>query len=155
MYLHPIPLIPLPIPLAHCFTTNRGRWTSSSPRDKIASSALGPLACWRFRSGALSIPMEQDTEEHIYIREAASQLNRRMGTLRKWEQQKILPEHLRSQRGVRGWRYWTPDQIEGIKDWIRETNRHSGNALPHYNPTEEKLDKAIEAMRRPHSSSRY
>jgi hypothetical protein len=95
-----------------------------------------------------------ENPEHIYIREAAEQLKRRMGTLRKWEQLGVLPENLRSQRGVRGWRFWTPDQIEGIKEWIRDTNRHSGNALPHWNPTEKKLDEAIDAMRRPHSPTR-
>src|SRR5438309_965319 len=97
--------------------------------------------------------MENDPEQ-IYIREAAELLNRRMGTLRKWEQQKVLPKPLRSHRGTRGWRYWTPEQIEGIKEWIRDTGRFSGNALPHYNPTEKQLDKAIEKMRRPHSVNR-
>lgn len=81
-------------------------------------------------------------------------LNRRMATLRKWEQLGVLPKHLRPFRGARNWRYWTPEQIEGIKNWIRETDRRSGKALTHWNPTEKDLDKAIEAMRRPHSAKR-
>lgn len=93
-------------------------------------------------------------EQRIYIREAAELLKRRMGTLRKWEQDGVLPKNLLPQRGERGWRYWTPDQIEGIKEWIRDTNRHSGNALPHYNPTENELDSAIDRMRRPHRTRR-
>jgi hypothetical protein len=97
-------------------------------------------------------PRPHHDPEKIYIREAANLLKRRMGTLRKWDQQGILPEHLRSHRGERGWRFWTPEQIEGIKNWIRDTNRYSGNAFPHYNPTENDLDKAIELMRRPHSA---
>jgi hypothetical protein len=96
--------------------------------------------------------MTDRNPNHIYIREAADLLRRRMGTLRKWEQQKVLPEHLRSHRGERNWRYWTPEQIEGIKEWIRDTQRYSGRALPGYNPTEKELDKAIEKMRRPRTS---
>ena len=92
--------------------------------------------------------------QHIYIREAADLLKRRMGTLRKWDVEGILPEDLRPHRGERDWRFWTKEQIEGIKEWLRETERYSGNALPHYNPTEKKLDEAIDAMRRPHSSAR-
>jgi DNA-binding transcriptional MerR regulator len=92
--------------------------------------------------------------DHVYIREAADILNRRMSTLRKWEQQGILPKKLRSHRGYRDWRYWTRDQIDGLKEWIRETERYSGNALPHYNPTEKQLDEAIDAMRRPHRPNR-
>lgn len=92
-----------------------------------------------------------DTEraERIYIREAAEMLNRRMATLRKWEQQGILPEHLRAQRGERDWRYWTPAQIEGIREWIRVTDRRPGKGLPHYDPQEAELDRAISAMRKP------
>ena len=95
-----------------------------------------------------------ENPDHVYIREAAELLHRRMGTLRKWEQTGVLPEHLRSQRGDRDWRFWTREQIEGLKEWIRETKRYSGNAFTHYNPTEKQLDKVIEKMRRPHSSDR-
>lgn len=96
------------------------------------------------------------SKRRIYIREAADLLNRRMGTLRKWDQTDVLPEHLRPHRGYGGknWRFWTPDQIEGIQDWIRETERYSGNALVNYNPTEKELDEAINLMRRPHGKSR-
>lgn len=87
--------------------------------------------------------------ERIYIREAAELLNRRMATLRKWEQLNVLPQHLRSHRGNRGWRYWTPEQIDGIREWLRDTDRRPGKGLPHYNPTELQLDRAIHAMRRP------
>lgn len=92
---------------------------------------------------------EEQHVEHIYIREAADLLNRKMATLRKWQQLGVLPEHLLPHRGHRGWRYWTPDQIEGIRKWIRETDRRPGKGLPYYNPTEAKLNEAIEAMRKP------
>lgn len=93
---------------------------------------------------------EQEAQvERIYIREAAELLNRRMATLRKWEQIGVLPAHLRPHRGERDWRYWTQEQIEGIREWIRSTDRRPGKGLPFYNPTEKELDKAIELMRRP------
>lgn len=87
------------------------------------------------------------TVEKVYIREAAGELNRRMGTLRKWEQAGILPLDLLPKRGARGWRYWTRPQLEALKAWVRDTDRRSGKGLPHYNPTEAELDKAIAAMR--------
>lgn len=91
----------------------------------------------------------EQSAERVYIREAAELLNRRMATLRKWEQLNLLPDHLKPHRGPRGWRYWTPGQIEGIRQWLRDTDRRPGKGLPHYNPTEQELDKAIAAMRRP------
>lgn len=95
------------------------------------------------------LTMETESVERIYIREAAELLNRRMATMRKWEQLGVLPAHLRPHRGHRGWRYWTPSQIQGIREWLRETDRRPGKGLPHYNPTEEQLDAAIESMRTP------
>lgn len=95
--------------------------------------------------------------KRIFIREAAALLDRRMGTLRKWDQTDVLPEELRPHRGhgSSNWRFWTPDQIEGIKEWIRTTERYSGNALPHYNPTEKELDMAIAKMRdTPHKKTK-
>lgn len=93
---------------------------------------------------------EQDGgAERIYIRQASEMLNRRMATMRKWEQLGLLPEHLLPHRGSRGWRYWTPEQIEGIRKWIKETDRRPGKGLPYYDPTEKELDRAIAAMRRP------
>jgi hypothetical protein len=93
--------------------------------------------------------MAEETERRIYIQEAATLLNRRMSTLRKWESEGILPKGLLPKRGKRDWRYWTPEQIEGIRDWIRATDRRPGKGLPHYNPTEADLDRAIEQMRKP------
>lgn len=92
---------------------------------------------------------KQSGKDRIYIREAAVMLNRRMGTLRKWDQTGVLPEHLRPHRGHGGsnWRFWTGEQIDGIRDWIRETERYTGKALPYYNPTEKELDEAIKKMR--------
>jgi len=98
------------------------------------------------------VPRPIEADDRIYIRDAAELLNRRMGTLRKWENQKVLPPHLRSHRGHRGWRYWTAEQVEGIREWLRDTDRRPGKGLPHYNPTDEALDRAIAAMRMPRPS---
>lgn len=99
------------------------------------------------------MPKNDQAANRVYIREAADLLNRRMATLRKWEQLGVLPKHLLPHRGERGWRYWTPDQIDAIRAWIRETDRRPGKGLPHYNPTEKELEKAIEAMRVPRRKS--
>lgn len=94
-------------------------------------------------------PEDHEAERHVYIREVAEILNRRMATLRKWEQLGILPEDLRPQRGERGWRYWTESQVEGLKGWIKETERWPGKGLPYYNPTDEKIGQSIKMMRKP------
>ena len=76
-----------------------------------------------------------------------------MATLRKWEHLGVLPENLRPQRGLRGWRYWTESQVEGLKEWLKETERWPGKGLPYYNPTDEKIDQAIAMMRKPRSGA--
>lgn len=91
----------------------------------------------------------EEGAERIYISAAAEMLNRRMATLRKWEQLGVLPKELLPARGQRGWRYWTPNQIEGIKKWIKDTDRRPGKGLPHYDPTEAELERAIAMMRKP------
>ena len=98
-------------------------------------------------------PEHQEVERHVYIREAAEILDRRMATLRKWEQLGILPDDLYPHRGERGWRYWTESQIEGLKDWLRETERWPGKGLPYYNPTEEKIEEALKTMRKPRTGA--
>jgi hypothetical protein len=96
----------------------------------------------------------EEGERHVYIREAAEILGRRMATLRKWELLGVLPEHLRPQRGHRGWRYWTESQVEGLKEWLKETERWPGKGLPYYNPTDAKVNEAVENMRKPRANKR-
>ena len=76
-----------------------------------------------------------------------------MGTLRKWEKDKVLPKQLRSRRGERGWRYWTPEQIEGIKQWMNETDRRPGIGLPHYSPSPAQTQEVIHKLRKPRTDS--
>lgn len=98
--------------------------------------------------------MATKVEERIYIREAAQILNRRMDTLRKWDRNE-LPKKLRAHREEDGrkWRYWTPAQIRGIFDWIKDTDRRPGKGLPHWNPSDEEIEDLIVKLRKPKSSS--
>lgn len=90
-------------------------------------------------------------EERIYIKDAAILLNRRMDTLRRWELRGELPKALIPHREPTGrkWRYWTPEQIEGIKTWMEETDRRPGKGLPYYNPDADQVEAQLEAMRKP------
>lgn len=104
------------------------------------------------------MPSRFDTpeDERVYIREASEMLDRRIGTLRKWEATSVLPLLLRPKRGKRGWRYWTSDQIDGIKEWIERTDRRPGKGLPHVdrrNSDPAKVTAQIHAMRRPRGKS--
>lgn len=99
-------------------------------------------------------PRRTEIPEHerIYIRQASELLDRRMGTLRKWEALGVLPHHLRPMRGKRDWRYWSPRQIEQIADWLVKTDRRPGRGLPHIderNLDPEKVREQIRAMRKP------
>jgi len=87
------------------------------------------------------------TRRQIFIKEAAFILNRREDTLRKWETKGALPEHLRPQRASRGWRWWTVEQLDEIKEWMK--TRPIGHALPHYTPNEQASKIAVSNMRRP------
>ena len=87
--------------------------------------------------------------ERIYIKEAAEILDRRMATLRKWEQLGVLPKRLLPHRGPRNWRYWTPEQIEGLRNWIESTDRRPGKGLSHWHPFYKQLKTAICMMRKP------
>jgi hypothetical protein len=90
-------------------------------------------------------------EGRVYIREASELLDRTMGCLRKWDDENVLPKKLRPKRGDRGWRYWTPAQIDAIKQWIIDTERFPGKGLPTYNPTHEDAERQVRAMRVPKS----
>lgn len=93
--------------------------------------------------------------DRIFIRDAAEIFNRKMDTLRKWDRNE-LPKHLKSHREESGrrWRYWTPDQIRGIFDWIEKTDRRPGKGLPHWNPTQEDIDKLIQKLRKPRKAKK-
>lgn len=87
--------------------------------------------------------------EPIYIRELAEALNRRPHTIRCWERYGILPKRLHGKRSDRGWRYWTPEQVEEIKAWMVQVDLRPGKGLPHYQPDNHDMDSYLEKVRRP------
>ena len=89
------------------------------------------------------------TLRRIWISEAADLLDRREHTLRVWEYNDMLPGHLRAHRDERGWRYWTPAQIEAIQHWLIDEDVRPGKGLKGYRPTPEKLAEHRRNMRGP------
>jgi hypothetical protein len=89
-----------------------------------------------------------DPQVRLYINHVGDLVNRRPGTVRLWVKQELLPEHLMPVRDERNWRYWTPEQAEGIKEWIISSNRKPGSGLPHYDPTDAAVNRAIGLMRK-------
>lgn len=87
-------------------------------------------------------------QERIYIGEAAERLDRRRATIRGWEREEVLPRRMRARRDERGWRYWTPEQIEMIRRWIVRTDMRPGKAFLHYQPTPEQVAEHIAKTRR-------
>lgn len=70
--------------------------------------------------------------EKIYISDLAKLIGRKPHTIRQWERQKILPYALMSFRGSNGYRYWNLDQVEGIQNWLKKTDRRAGKGLKFY-----------------------
>ena len=86
----------------------------------------------------------------IYIGDAAAELDRKVGTLRKWERDGRLPTDLLPERDERERRFWTREQIEGIKRWMRETDLRPGKGLPNYEkPSEEQVREHLRKLRQP------
>lgn len=94
-------------------------------------------------------PQEIPEDERVYIPEAAQLLDRRIGTLRRWEADGVLPANLMPLRGKRSWRYWSREQIDLIQQWMIDTDRRPGRALPHISSDPAKVEQQIHAMRRP------
>ncbi len=88
-------------------------------------------------------------DANITIGQAAEQLNRKPGTIRKWEREKLLPEDCVPVRDGRGRRYFSPEQIELIKQWIKDTDRRPGKGLAYYSPSFEEVEKQVVKMRTP------
>jgi hypothetical protein len=93
-------------------------------------------------------------QELISIGVAAKSVNRSAFTLIRWETSGRLPEHLKPTRNARGYRVFTPEQVEGIRQWMVEERVFPGKALPgvDYNPTPEQqvvhIRRAARARRR-------
>ncbi len=81
------------------------------------------------------------------ISEAAVLLDRSPHTLRSWDRNGSMPEHLRPERDVNGNRYWTEELIDEIKQWIAENGFHPGRGID-YHPSPEQLASHIQRIRR-------
>lgn len=74
------------------------------------------------------------TTEQLYsIGEVADELDRVPHSIRIWLYKGIVPKHLQPQRDERNWRYWTREQIEGLKEWMIEMDLRPGKGLPTVN----------------------
>ena len=67
--------------------------------------------------------------ERLYIGDLARELNRVPHTIRVWCYDERLPEDLMPARDENGWRWWTREQAEGIKQWIEDTDFRPGSYL--------------------------
>jgi hypothetical protein len=95
----------------------------------------------------------------IYIRELAGIVDRSPHTIRLWQvSQKskppILPLHLFPKRDSRGWRYWTPDQVDAIRTWMDKELIVPGSAGGKYRPDPEQVREMLAKLREPRPSRR-
>lgn len=68
--------------------------------------------------------------ERLYtIGEVADELDRVPHTIRIWMYQNRLPKELLPQRDERNWRYWTEEQLEGLKKWVVQMDMRPGKGL--------------------------
>lgn len=86
----------------------------------------------------------------ISIRELAGRIDRQIPTIRKWEKNKVLPEHLLPTRDSRGRRYWTEAQVKEIVRWMHLANRTAvksatGEVAP---MSDEQVDRYLEGVRK-------
>lgn len=83
--------------------------------------------------------------KRISIGELSLLINRRVGTIRKWESEGKLPKKLMPKRTKGGHRYWTESQVKQIVEWMERKDIRPGNLLVHPDNT----DGHIENLRRP------
>ena len=53
------------------------------------------------------------------IIDLAKKLDRRPLTIKRWESAGLIP---RAKRDTRGWRYYTPDDVESLVAMVKENN---------------------------------
>ena len=80
--------------------------------------------------------------------ELARRVDRRPATIRNWQRLKLLPEGLLPKRDERNHRYWTEEQVEGIKKWLIEADIRPGKGLVNYRPSPEEAAQHLEKQRK-------
>jgi len=82
------------------------------------------------------------------IGEVAEELGRVSHTVRQWERDNKLPKELMPSRDDNGWRIWTEDQLEGLKQWLIDADIRPGKGLAsNKRQTIIQLEQALEANR--------
>ena len=77
--------------------------------------------------------MPDVSDKLLTIGQAAKSLNRKPRTLRQWEADGFLPEHLFPSRDGANRRVYTADQVEHIREWlIARGRRHNAANLVNY-----------------------
>jgi hypothetical protein len=84
---------------------------------------------------------------NISIGQAAEELNRKPGTIRKWERENILPADCVPVRDSRGRRFFTAEQLDKIRQWIKDTDRRPGKGLAYYSPSFDEVEEQVKKMR--------
>lgn len=69
------------------------------------------------------------TDKKYYIGEVAEELDRVPHSIRIWIYKGIVPKHLLPQRDERNWRFWTQEQIDGLKEWMILSDLRPGKGL--------------------------
>lgn len=73
--------------------------------------------------------MPKGDPDKVYLIELAEKINRKPNTIRIWERNGILPKKLVPKRDDRGWRYWTPKQVEDMKVWMEREHVGPGRGF--------------------------
>ena len=63
------------------------------------------------------------------ISDVADELKRAPHTVRLWEKRPDFPPDLIPARDERGWRWYTAEQVEGLKQWLIDADIRPGKAL--------------------------
>jgi hypothetical protein len=96
---------------------------------------------------------ETPPDTRIYISTLANLLDRRPNTVRGWIRSGRLPTDLHPLRkDGQGWRYWSPEQVERILEWMRDERMVPSAGLTHFDPDPEQVRKLLKGLRRPRLS---
>jgi DNA-binding transcriptional MerR regulator len=71
----------------------------------------------------------EKVQGRIYVKELAQSIDRTQHTIRQWEKARILPRRALPMRDERGWRYWTPEQVDLIVAWLERRRPQSAGKL--------------------------
>lgn len=88
-------------------------------------------------------------KRRIYLHELSRILDRSSHTIRGWEKSDLLPKRLLPHRNEKGWRYWTPSQVDGLKAWVVKKNMVPGKGLSGFTPSPDRVQEMFAKLRQP------